>query len=80
MGVSIHGDTPKKAWFIKENPHLKWVFFGATPIFLESHGAIFWRLINASSCRSAPASRDGSIDSGGHNREEILKVDWIIWI
>ena len=33
MGGSISGDTPIAGWFIAEQPNLKWMMSGGTPIY-----------------------------------------------
>ena len=78
----LHGDTPKKAWFIKENPTINGWFFWATPIFLESHGADFLapdqRLV-VKICACEP--RWGKEHRfGGTLGKKFWKSIWIIWI
>ena len=32
----INGGTPNNGWFIRENPNLKWMMTGGTPLFQET--------------------------------------------
>jgi len=41
VGVSINGGTPIAGWFIRENPSIKWMRTGGTPIYGNPHVGFF---------------------------------------